>query len=222
MRDFITTLESEFKKNANAQIAADQKAYMRGQFEYYGLKTPLRREVQKPFLVKGFLPPKSELENIVKTLWRKPERDYHLFAQELVGKYTQQFTKEDIALFEFMVINNSWWDTVDFIAVKLMGAYFRMYPEQREVYTKQWIASGNIWLQRSALLFQLKYKQDLDTTLLANIINPLLGSKEFFINKAIGWVLRDYSRVDPDWVMDFASKTKLEPLSRKEALRLIK
>ncbi len=221
MRDFIATLESEFKKNTNAKIAAGQKAYMRDQFEYFGLKTPLRREVQKPFLAKDFLPPKDELESIVKTLWSKPERDYHLFAQELVGKYVKQFKKEDITLFEFMVLNNSWWDTVDFISVKLMGAYFKMYPEQRGIYVQKWIASNNIWLQRSALLFQLKYKKDLDTKLLSNTINSLLGSKEFFINKAIGWVLRDYSRINPEWVLGFANKTKLEPLSRKEALRLI-
>ena len=86
---------------------------------------------------------------------------------------------------------------------------------------KKWLESGNIWLQRSALLFQLKYKEDIDTQILSSIINYLLGSKEFFINKAIGWILREYSRTNPSWVVGFVERTALNPLSKKEALRLL-
>lgn len=120
-----------------------------------------------------------------------------------------------------MVTHKSWWDTVDYISIKLMGAYFKKFPEQRELYVKKWLASENIWLQRSALLFQLKYKENLDTTILSNAINYLVGSKEFFINKAIGWVLREYSRTNPKWVVDFVEKTNLNSLSRREALSLL-
>jgi len=126
-----------------------------------------------------------------------------------------------MSLFEYMVTHKSWWDTIDFIAVKLMGAYFKMYPEEIEVYIEKWLKSNNIWLQRCALLFQLKYKEGLDTNLLKYVINSLLGSKEFFINKAIGWVLREYSRTNPKWVREFVDKTELNPLSRREALRLM-
>lgn len=221
MKDFITTLSVEFKKNANPKIASGQKAYMRNQFEFYGIKTPERREIEKPFLVKEYLPPKKDLEKIVKTLWNKPQREYQFFAMELVQKYVKQFEKKDMALLEFIVMHKSWWDTVDFIAVKLIGEYFKLYPSLRKQYVKKWLASKNIWLQRSALLFQLKYKKNLDTELLSYAIQPLLGSKEFFINKAIGWVLREYSRTNPKWVVNFVNQTPLEPLSRKEALRLI-
>ena len=135
--------------------------------------------------------------------------------------YIRQMEEEDINLFEFMVTHKSWWDTVDYIANKLMGAYFREFPEKRHEYVRKWIASNNIWLQRSALLFQLKYKSDLDPELLGSTIRQLLGSKEFFINKAIGWVLREYSRTNPEWVKEFADMTELQPLSAREALRLM-
>ena len=98
----------------------------------------------------------------------------------------------------------------------------KFYPDQIDKYVNKWIQSKNIWLQRSAILFQLNYKDNLDTILLSNIINSLLDSKEFFINKAIGWVLRNYSRTNPQWVIDFSNKTNLSNLSKKEALRLIK
>ena len=222
MDDFIKTLKSEFEAHADSKIAEEQKAYLRGQFSFYGIKTPVRRAIQKPFLVKSYLPPKNNLENLAKILWDKPEREYHYFAQELIQKYVKQFEEKDILLFEFMVTRNSWWDTVDFIATKLIGAYFKKFPEQRDFYVKRWLASDDIWLQRSCLIFQLLSKEKMDAEFLAYVINSLLGSKEFFINKAIGWALRDYSRTNPKWVSDFAARTDLHPLSRREALRLIK
>ena len=221
MNEFIQTLELELKRNSNTKIAAAQKAYMRNQFEFCGIKTPLRREIQKPFLAKSYLPPKTDLEEIVKTLWNKPQREYQFIAQELVFKYTRQFDKNDIALLEFMVTHKSWWDTVDYIAVKLIGAYFIRFPEQLENYIDKWLASGNIWLQRCCLLYQLKSKAKMDTQRLQYIVQKLLGSKEFFINKAIGWVLREYSRTNPKWVRDFTENNDLANLSRREALRLM-
>jgi len=222
MKEYIKILEIEFKKNANPEIAIGQKAYMKNNFDFYGIKTPDRRKIQKPFLVKKYLPPKKDLEKIVKTLWKKPEREYQYFSQELTEKYSKQFDKIDIKLFEFMIINKSWWDTIDFIAPKLVGEYFKLYPEQRNNHIEKWIVSDNIWLQRTAILFQLNYKSDLDKDFLAYIIHSILESKEFFINKkAIGWILRQYSSTNPAWVIDFANKTDLNALSKKEALRII-
>jgi len=120
-----------------------------------------------------------------------------------------------------MVLHKSWWDTVDFIASHLMGSYFKTYPEYRQTFVDKWLDSGNIWLQRCALLFQLKYREQFDTELLVNIIHQLLGSKDFFINKAIGWILREYSKRNPQWVMEFINQTELHSLSRKEALKVI-
>jgi len=222
MIEFINTLEIEFEKHKNAKIALEQKAYMRHQFQFYGLKATVRREIQKPFFIKEYLPQKSEIEHIIKTLWEKPQREYQHFAQELAFKYVKQLELKDINLFEFMVSNKSWWDTVDFIANKLMGEYFKTFPNQKEKYITKWLKSNNIWLQRSALLFQLKYKNKIDTVLLSSTINSLLNSKEFFINKAIGWVLREYSRTNPNWVIEFVNNTELSTLSKKEALRLLK
>lgn len=223
VESFIDTLTNELEANQDAENAIAQKAYMRNQFEYYGLTTTTRRNVQKPFFVKEFLPSKAEMKEIVQILWLKPQREYQYIAQELAFKYVKNLEEDDIELFEFMIINHSWWDTVDHIANKLMGAYFKKYPEFRQEYVTKWLESNNIWLQRSALLFQLKYKNELDVVLLETTIGFLLGSSEFFINKAIGWVLREYSRVNPLWVSTFVERTpNLNKLSKKEALRLIK
>jgi 3-methyladenine DNA glycosylase AlkD len=221
--EFIATLEQELERHADASIAAQQKAYLKDQFEAFGLKSPQRREVQKPFLAKAHLPPKAEAIAIVKALWNKPQREFHYIAQELLEKYLKQFETADIDLLEWLIVHQSWWDTIDFIAPRLVGGYMKMYPDERHACIDKWLASGNIWLQRSCVLFQLKYKKDLDTDFLTYVIGQLLGSNEFFINKAIGWILRDYSRIDPDWVSDFVHHTEgLSALSRREALRLMK
>ncbi len=220
--EYLDTLTSEFENAANPTKAIDQKRYMRDQFEYYGLTSPQRREILKPFLAKAYLPPKKDLQKIVKTCWKKPQREYYYFAQELTQKYIKQFEKSDIELLEHMIVNKSWWDTIDFIASNLVGPYFKKFPEQIEPTVEKWLDSKNIWLQRSTLLFQLKYKDKLDVALLENIISRLLGTKEFFINKAIGWILRSHSRVNADWVVDFVERTELSNLSRREALKLLR
>ena len=163
MTDFIILLEAEFQKNANPEVAEGQKAYLRNLFDAYGLKTPIRREIQKPFLQKDYLPSKPEAKKIIQELWSKPQREYHYFAQELALKYIKQVEEKDIQLFEFLVTHNSWWDTVDFIAPKLIGEYFKKFPHQRDTHLERWLISNNIWLQRSAILFQLKHKESIDT-----------------------------------------------------------
>ncbi|TVR86129.1 MAG: hypothetical protein EA411_11310 [Saprospirales bacterium] len=121
-----------------------------------------------------------------------------------------------------MVTQKSWWDTVDFIASKIAGHYFIKFPDERLAAVEKWIAGENIWLIRTALLFQLHYKEDTDTHLLSKVIKSQIGSDEFFINKAIGWILRNYRRVNPNWVKAFTDQTNLHPLGRSEGLRLLK
>lgn len=222
MNEFIDTLEAEFKLSSNPTIAKQQKAYMKGHFDFLGIKSPVRNEIQRPFLIAKYLPPKSELESSVKALWAKPEREFQYFAQELAFKYKKQFESEDIELFEFMITHKSWWDSVDFIATNILGEYFNLFPESRKPYVEKWIESNNMWLQRSAIIFQLKYKKEVDTDLLTYAIQSMLGSREFFINKAIGWSLRQYGKFNPNWVVNFTNNNELSNLSRREALRLIK
>ena len=219
--DFVSQLEADFRQQADKNIAEKQEAYLKNKFELFGLPTPLRKETQKPFLLKGNLPSKENLAEITKELWNKPQREFQYFAIDLNRKYLKKIEFNDIELFEMMISNQSWWDTVDLIATNLVGAYFKRFPEQIISVTIKWMESENIWLQRTCLIFQLKYKEAIDTELLTNYILLLKDTKEFFINKAIGWILREYTRTNPEWVINFVNKYELNNLSKKEALRLI-
>ena len=218
---YLQELELCFNDLANAKTAYGQSAYMKHLFDFKGIKTPIRRETQKLFLSKEALPKYEDLHFIITTLWTKPEREFQYFAQELYLKHTKNFTKNDINTIEHIITHKSWWDTIDVISPKIVRAYFIKFPYQRDTTIEKWLSSGNIWLQRSCILFQLKAKENTDTDLLEEIILYLLGSKEFFINKAIGWILREYAKTNPAWVIDFVNKygDKMSSLSKKEALR---
>ncbi len=222
IKNFIKELRKEFERIANPIIAQQQKDYVRGQFDYYGIKTPERREVLKPFFQKEYLPPIEELGQIICALWEQPQRDFLVSGLDLMFKYKKKLRSEDLNWLEYAIVTKSWWDTVDAVAIHLVGSYFLKYPEARDRTIEKWMNSGNMWLQRTCIIFQLRYKKEVDTKLLEKLISQLLGSKEFFINKAIGWMLRDYSKTNPNWVVDITNKYELSGLSRREALRLIK
>tara|TARA_B100000945_G_C20378319_1_gene595792 strand:+ start:119 stop:805 length:687 start_codon:yes stop_codon:yes gene_type:complete len=216
--EFIKSLEKEFNKHSKSSIAKSQKAYMRNQFEFHGLTANKRREIQNSFIKKNTI---TDLKKLTTSLWKLNKRDYQYFAQELIYSNHKKFKIDDINLFEYMIINKSWWDTIDFLAPKILGEYFKLFPEEIDKNIQKWISSNNIWLQRSSILFQLKYKETLNTQLLTKIILPLSNTKEFFINKSIGWILREYSKTNKDWVLDFVEKNKLSNLSIREALKHI-
>jgi 3-methyladenine DNA glycosylase AlkD len=138
---------------------------------------------------------------------------------ELFFRYNRKVEELWIDHYEYMITSKSWWDTVDFVAATLAGNYFRVFSHRILPVTGRWMKSGNIWLQRSCLLFQLKYRKETNTTLLTSFILPLAASREFFIAKAIGWALREYSKTDPGWVREFVKNHPLQTLSRKEALK---
>jgi len=219
---FIDELKKVFEANAYPKNAEGQKAYMKNNFDFLGLSSPVRRQLQKPFLVQKYLPTKEDMKQIVVQLWNEPYREYQYFAQELAYQYLNNQEMDDIELYEYMIVHKSWWDTVDFIAPKLTGDYFNKFTDKQKPVIDKWLDSGNIWLQRSAVLFQLKYKEETDTELLAYIIQSLVGTNEFFVNKAIGWMLREYGKINPEWVIDFVKKNiELDKLSKREALRII-
>lgn len=215
----LKPLISLYEAHANAEKAAWMKAYMKNQFEYLGLPSPVRKELTKQFYKDAGYPEPGQIGDIVREAWDMPFREYKYFALELMIRMRKKAGHDAICLYESLITDQSWWDTVDFIAPSLAGYHFQQHPEKRSRYINKWIRSGNIWLQRSCILFQLKYKTETDARLLSWIILELKDSKEFFIRKAIGWALREYSKTDPGFVIRFVQSNELSGLSHREALK---
>ncbi|MFU8844192.1 MAG: DNA alkylation repair protein, partial [Bacteroidales bacterium] len=220
---YLLPLTEMLVQSGNEADAVFMKRYMKGQYEYFGIKSPMRREIMKSFLTAYGMPPPGRLQEITYDCWNLPQREYQYFIMEVLGKMAKKADKSRIGLYEFLIINKSWWDTVDYLAPHLIGTHFRLFPELIPETTGRWMNSGNLWLQRACLLFQLKYKGKTDPELLTGFIRQLKGSQEFFINKAIGWILREYSKTDPAWVKGYVEENHadLASLSKREALKWI-
>lgn len=212
-------LITAFEVHANPEIAAGAEKYMRNQYSFYGIPSPSRAIIFKDFIKTYGLPEIADLDEIILNAWQLPQRDMQYAAMNVLDKTIKKMPAQSIFLLEKLIIQKSWWDTIDFIAPSLVGTLFKRYPEIRDETISRWMDSGNFWLQRSCLLFQLKYKQATDEKLLFELCNRLSGEKEFFVRKAIGWALRQYARTAPEQVREFVAKTNLQPLSRKEALK---
>jgi 3-methyladenine DNA glycosylase AlkD len=219
MHPYVVPLKELFEKNADPAQAVSMKRYMRDQFEYLAIKTPQSAALQKDFYAEYGLPEVNDLDPILRDLWALPQREFQYVGLGLLDKSEKKLPARFIKTIEYLIVTKSWWDTVDAIAGHTVGTHFRRFPEVREKYLPKWRASMNIWLRRSAILFQLNYKEATDFELLREIISENLDSKEFFINKAIGWALRQYARVDPNAVSKFVMSTPLHPLSRREAMK---
>ena len=219
--NYVKKLEKHFSVIGDPQVSEKASRYLLNQFPFFGLTSPVRKIASREFLSKEGLPEIDKSYEVVQLLWTKKHRELHYFAQELLEKRIKELGPDDLNLMTELVTHNSWWDTVDFIAPKLIGNIFRRYPQVINKHVPAWLKSGNIWLIRSALLFQLKYKKETDKELLFKIIRSCAEEKDFFIRKAIGWSLREYSKTDPEAVRAFVGGTKLSPLSRKEALKRI-
>lgn len=219
MHSYVRRLKALFEKHMDIVQAAPMKKYMRDQFEYLGIKTPQNRALLNEFISEQGLPPVNDLDLILRDLWALPQREFQYVAVGLLGKFEKQLPAEFIQTVEYLIVTKSWWDTVDSIAGSTVGTHFRRYPAIRKKYLARWRQSDNFWLRRTAILFQLNYKNETDFELLSDIIRENLGSKEFFINKAIGWALRQYARIDPKTVKKFVDATPLHPLSKREAMK---
>lgn len=215
----LRPLISLYNSHADPEKARQMRAYMKDQFNYLGLPAPLRKELTKQFYQAYDYPLPEHIEAVVLEACRLPQREFRYFALELLVKMRAKTGHDAILLYEKLITDEPWWDTIDLIAPSLVGFHFQQYPDERSQYINDWIKSGNIWLQRSCILFQLKYKSQTDTQLLSRIIIELKDSKEFFIRKAIGWALREHSKTDPEFVIRFVQSNELSGLSQREALK---
>jgi 3-methyladenine DNA glycosylase AlkD len=219
MHPYTTSLKTLLEKNADPTQAPAMKKYMRDQFEYLGIKSPTMKEVMKEFITANGLAPIKELDVILRELWALPQREFQYAATGFLSRREKELPSSFIKTIEYLIVTKSWWDTVDTISGGTLGVHFRRYPDVREKTLAKWRKSDNLWLRRACILFQLNYKQETNFPLLCEIICENLDSKEFFINKAIGWALRQYARIDPKAVKKFVKATPLHPLSQREAMK---
>lgn len=208
----------EFK---NEDDAIAMSLYMRNKFKFLGIKSPKRKEIFKQ-IFENFKNNKEIDKEFVVKFFNKDYREFQYIAIDYLIKMKKYFLKDDIFFIKDLIITKSWWDTVDIIASNLLGEICKKYPSLIDEQIVFWINDENMWLRRSSIIFQLRYKENTNLEILQKSIESNIDDDEFFIQKAIGWALREYSKTDYKWVLNFINNHNLSKLSKREAEKYIK
>jgi len=213
-------LFTELEKNRNAEQAVKMSAYMKNKFVFLGIPKPKLMEILKPYIKEG---KKHELDwKFVNICWKKDYREAQYAAIEYLDSLIKLLTDDDLPNLKKLIVTKSWWETADSIDALVGNIILKNKQSEKEML--KWSTDENIWVRRVSIDFQLQYKEKTNQKLLEQIIVNNFGTDEFFINKAIGWSLREYSKTNKKWVKDFITKYKdqLHKLSVKEASKYLK
>lgn len=202
------------------ELAEPMARYMKNLFPFCGVKKPQRALLERPFLKESLTLPLPELIQEIFRNYYKDEREYQYYAIDLAQKNIQRFSLADLAELLPLLAEKSWWDSIDAWR-KVFATWVLAHPtELKQVYAF-FYQHENFWYRRIAINLQLLFKEQTDPALLAQAILADLTTEEFFIQKAIGWALRDYSKVNPDWVKNFMQQHSLSKLALREGSKYI-
>ena len=200
--------------------ALDMSKYMKNKFKFFGVAASERNEIWKPYFKEAKKTKKIDWD-FIEICFKHDKRECQYTAAYYL-KYMQRFlVEDDIPKLKELVLAKSWWDTVD-ILDKVIGSIIYNNKNLHPIIL-EWSKDDNIWLRRVAIDHQLLRKEHTDVQLLEKILINNLNHKEFFVNKAIGWALRDYSKTNPQWVRNFIEvhKENMASLSIREASKYL-
>ena len=219
--EYVAALKKVLSENGDPTVAEGQMRYMRFKFAYYGLKAPAWVAISKELFGRHGLLAGSELQDFVRRCFADEYREVNYLGLQMTEKVIKKQPESFIDFLEEIIQLKSWWDTVDWIN-KLVGIHLRRFPQLQHPISNRWISGNNIWLQRVAILHQLTYKDEVDWQLLRKMILHVRNSDEFFLQKAAGWALRQYSKFEAERVVSFIKKEQLPALTKREGLKWLK
>ena len=220
--NYVEQLEEAFVAHSDNEKALAMSKYMQGLFPFYGINSTLRRSIEKTWFKELSLSDDLAFWELIKELWAKDQREFQYAALDLLVKRPKKhIQKEDHVHLEWLITNKSWWDTVDLLASHCVGNFYRKYPSEGSDVIADWNQSNHLWLERSCLIFQLKFGKETDVALLTNLIRQYSHKKEFFIQKAIGWSLRQLSKSNPEEVKNILNEIPLKGVALREATKYL-
>ena len=218
----LERLTATYAAAADPQRAVSMRAYMKDIAPFLGLTTPERRALSRTVVAGTPRPDEADCTALAVRCWQLPEREYQYFAVDYLRRHVKRLTSGFLPVARHLVATVSWWDTVDLLASHVVGGLVAADPALKAD-MDAWIEDDDLWVARTALLHQLRYREATDTERLFAYCLRQSGHPDFFIRKAIGWCLREYAKTDPAAVRAFVARERerLAPLSVREALKNI-
>jgi 3-methyladenine DNA glycosylase AlkD len=220
-KDLVQFVQSRFRPLADPKKAGEMAAYLKTEMPFYGVQKPDRAPVYRE-MKKRFAPTsRRQYEACVRALWRLAHREEKYAALEYASQATRFITSESLPLYEKLIREGAWWDFVDLVAIHLVGQTLLLERKRVRPIIEAWIDDDDFWIRRSALLSQIKHKEKTDAKQLFDHCLRRAHETEFFIRKAIGWALREYSYTEPQAVRKFllANRDRLSKLSFREGAK---
>lgn len=194
--------------------------YMRDQFPFLGVQSVERRQLSRPIIQASRQLDSVELQAWLSFYYQQPAREYQYVAIDLAQANVRRLTP---ALYQWcvaQVTNRAWWDSVDAWR-KVISTHIRL---QQNLATagSEFLTADEFWLRRVGLTLQLGWKGQTDQNYLLTAIERNQTDPEFFIQKAIGWALRDFSKTDPQWVGGVFATHELSTLAAREGQKYLR
>ncbi|VTS36338.1 DNA alkylation repair enzyme [Streptococcus pseudoporcinus] len=211
-------LQEGMKALANPEQAQKMAAYMKNHFVFYGIPANLRRLIYKEIIKED---KKAQIIDwqLLDLAWASPKREMHYFVCDYLKAMQKWLSFDHVPKLLAYASSNEWWDTIDHFD----HVFGNIADSRLDELMLTFSQSDDFWIRRMAIDHQLGKKEKTNPDLLSAIILNNLGTTEFFINKAIGSSLRDYSKTNPKWVRAFLRQhqEKLAPLSIREATKYL-
>jgi 3-methyladenine DNA glycosylase AlkD len=224
IKEQLSNLTDSLNQFKDSHRATAMKQYMRNQFEFLGVASVPRKELFTNW--KKSLPnnlTSNQRWELIYEIWEREEREYHYIAMDWLNSWKiTEIQESDHKNLKFLISNKSWWDTIDLLSSNVLGKYGQKFPEKMLEVIEDWSGEDSFWLHRATIIFQLRYKSKTDLRTLSHQIIRFQGNKEFFIQKAIGWSLREYAKTDSNWVVNFVEENGITGLAKREALKHVK
>ncbi|WP_418955836.1 DNA alkylation repair protein [Streptomyces tritici] len=216
----LARLTELYPKAGDPFRAQEMVAYMKGVVPFLGIRTPERRALSRRVLEGLARPDEADCTAVALRCFALPEREYHYFAVDYLRRHAARCSSGFLSVARHLITTDSWWDTVDHLAAHVVGPLVAADPALGER-MDEWIEDDDLWIARTALLHQLRFKDATDAERLFAHCLRRAGHPDFFIRKAIGWALREYAKTSPAEVRAFvtAHAAELSPLSVREALK---
>ena len=225
MKDrIIKHITNTLNDNKNSKDAIQMQRYMKTTMPFYGVKSPILNIIVNDVKNLHLISNQEEYNSIIMDIWNLSHREEKYISIKLARKWKQYITLEALIVYEKMIREGQWWDFIDPISQGLIGILLMNNRFEMNIILDKWIEDENFWIRRSAILAHLKHKENTDYKKLFEYCLKCAHEKEFFIQKAIGWVLREYSKTKPEIVYAFIQDNEqiLSNLSKREGMKYIK
>lgn len=219
-RVVLDRLVTIYPTAADPAKAGPMRAYMRDQFDFLGIRSTEQRALAREVLAGLSTPDEADLRDVALACWRLPAREYQYFACDWLRRHAAVCSAGFLDTVGHLVVTKPWWDTVDALAAHVVGPLVSRHPELASTMDR-WSVDEDLWLVRTAILHQLRYREATDVARLSRYCTAQAGHPDFFVRKAIGWALREYAKTAPDVVRAYvrAHSSQLSGLSVREALK---